>query len=143
MTTPAASVPRLTISPTGDHRTGILFANLGTPDGTDYRSMRRFLAEFLSDRRVVDVPAWKWQPILQTVVLTRRPFASGKVYRSIWNEEADESPMLTITRAQRRPCPHRTAVGRDPGQPAGLAACLRSAGHLTRGRAQPPTSGDR
>lgn len=84
----------------GAERVGVLFANLGTPDGTDYRSMRRYLSQFLSDQRVVDLPPWKWQPILQLAVLTRRPFTSGAIYRSIWNEEADESPLLTITKRQ-------------------------------------------
>ncbi len=79
---------------------GILFANLGTPDGTDYWSMRRYLNEFLSDKRVIDYPSWKWQPILQLMVLTKRPFTSGANYRSIWNTERNESPMMTITRAQ-------------------------------------------
>ncbi len=79
---------------------GLLFANLGTPDGTDYWSMRRYLNEFLSDKRVIDYPWWKWQPILQLFVLTKRPFTSGANYRSIWNNERDESPMMTITRAQ-------------------------------------------
>jgi ferrochelatase len=79
---------------------GVLVANLGTPDGTDYWSMRRYLNEFLSDRRVIDYPRWKWQPILQGIVLTIRPFKSGAAYRSIWNEEADESPLMTITKAQ-------------------------------------------
>ncbi len=81
-------------------KTGILLANLGTPDGYDYRSMRRYLNEFLSDRRVIDYPAWKWQPILQTIILTRRPFTSGAAYRSIWNHEQGESPLMTITRDQ-------------------------------------------
>ena len=79
---------------------GVLVANLGTPDATDYWSMRRYLSEFLSDKRVVDYPAWKWQPLLQLVILTRRPFSSGAAYKSIWNEELDESPLLTITKAQ-------------------------------------------
>tara|TARA_R110002094_G_scaffold34869_1_gene47214 strand:- start:25 stop:1050 length:1026 start_codon:yes stop_codon:yes gene_type:complete len=79
---------------------GIVLANLGTPDGTDYWSMRRYLSEFLSDQRVIDVAKWKWQPILQGIILTRRPFASGKAYQSIWNNELNESPLLTITRAQ-------------------------------------------
>ena len=83
-------------------RTGILIANLGTPDGTDYRSMRRYLNEFLSDRRVIDLPRWKWQPILQGAILTFRPFTSGRNYRSIWNEQANESPLMTITKAQTR-----------------------------------------
>ena len=79
---------------------GVLVANLGTPDGTDYWSMRRYLNEFLSDKRVIDYPAWKWQPILQGIVLTKRPFASGAAYKTIWNEELDESPLMTITRQQ-------------------------------------------
>ena len=81
-------------------RIGVLLANLGTPDGTDYRSMRRYLNEFLSDRRVIDYSPWLWQPLLQGVILTSRPFRSGAAYRTIWNEEADESPLMTITKAQ-------------------------------------------
>ncbi len=79
---------------------GILIANLGTPDNTDYWSMRRYLNEFLSDQRVIDYPAWKWQPLLQAIILTKRPFSSGAAYRSIWNTEKDESPLMTITRDQ-------------------------------------------
>ena len=81
-------------------KVGILLANLGTPDGTDYWSMRRYLAEFLSDRRVIDYSPFLWQPILQLIVLTKRPFSSGAAYRGIWNETEDESPLLTITRSQ-------------------------------------------
>lgn len=81
-------------------KVGVLLANLGTPDGTDYWSMRRYLSEFLSDERVIDYPRWKWQPILQGIVLTIRPFKSGKAYRSIWNNEANESPLMTITKKQ-------------------------------------------
>ena len=81
-------------------RIGVILANLGTPDATDYWSMRRYLNEFLSDRRVIDYPAWKWQPILQAMVLTRRPFSSGANYRKIWNTERNESPLLTTTRDQ-------------------------------------------
>lgn len=81
-------------------KVGILVANLGTPDATDYWSMRRYLNEFLSDKRVIDYPAWKWQPILQGIILSRRPFTSGAAYRSIWNNEANESPLMTITKAQ-------------------------------------------
>jgi len=62
--------------------------------------MRRYLSEFLSDKRVVDYSAWLWQPLLQLVILSRRPFKSGEAYRSIWNTERDESPLLTITRDQ-------------------------------------------
>tara|TARA_R110002126_G_scaffold52314_2_gene142405 strand:+ start:3351 stop:4412 length:1062 start_codon:yes stop_codon:yes gene_type:complete len=81
-------------------RVGVLLANLGTPDGYDYWSMRRYLSEFLSDRRVIDYSPWLWQPLLQTVILTKRPFTSGAAYKSIWNEAENESPLLTITKAQ-------------------------------------------
>lgn len=86
--------------PVKTRKVGVLIANLGTPDATDYWSMRRYLSEFLSDQRVIDYPAWKWQPILQGIILTRRPFSSGEAYRGIWNTEKDESPLLTITRDQ-------------------------------------------
>ncbi|MBT2131789.1 ferrochelatase [Aliiroseovarius lamellibrachiae] len=81
-------------------KVGILFANLGTPDGYDYWSMRRYLSEFLSDKRVIDYPAWKWQPILQAIILTKRPRSSGEAYKSIWNEAEGESPLMTITKQQ-------------------------------------------
>ncbi len=79
---------------------GVLLVNLGTPDDTDYWSMRRYLKEFLSDRRVIEVNPVLWWVILNGIVLTIRPSKSGKAYRSIWNEELDESPLRTITRAQ-------------------------------------------
>ena len=86
--------------PIAPDKIGVLLANLGTPDGYDYWSMRRYLNEFLSDRRVIDYAPWKWQPLLQLVILTKRPFTSGTAYKSIWNEEAGESPLMTITKAQ-------------------------------------------
>ena len=81
-------------------KTGVLIANLGTPDGTDYWSMRRYLGEFLSDRRVIDYSPWLWQPLLQLIILTKRPFSSGAAYKTIWNNEKNESPLLTITKEQ-------------------------------------------
>ena len=81
-------------------KVGVLLANLGTPDNYDYWSMRRYLNEFLSDRRVIDYSPWKWQPLLQLIILTKRPFTSGAAYKSIWNHEAGESPLLTITKQQ-------------------------------------------
>lgn len=81
-------------------RVGVLLLNLGTPDGTDYWSMRRYLKEFLSDRRVIEVPRWKWWPILNLIILTVRPGRKGKDYASIWNTERDEGPLKTITRSQ-------------------------------------------
>ncbi|MCA0962745.1 ferrochelatase [Salipiger bermudensis] len=81
-------------------KVGILLANLGTPDHYSYWPMRRYLNEFLSDKRVIDYPSWKWQPLLQTVILGKRPFSSGANYKSIWNEELNESPLMTITKKQ-------------------------------------------
>lgn len=100
------SIAQCPVHATADHpkimpsKVGVLVANLGTPDGTDYWSMRRYLNEFLSDKRVVDYSAWLWQPLLQLVILTTRPSRSGANYRSIWNEVDDESPLLTITKQQ-------------------------------------------
>jgi ferrochelatase len=79
---------------------GVLLLNLGTPDGTDYWSMRRYLKEFLSDRRVIEENPVLWWFILNGPILLKRPFSSGEAYRSIWNEEKNESPLRTITRSQ-------------------------------------------
>ncbi len=81
-------------------KTGILLANLGTPDDYSYWPMRRYLNEFLSDKRVIDYPSWKWQPLLQLIILTKRPFSSGKAYESIWDKERGESPLMVITKEQ-------------------------------------------
>jgi ferrochelatase len=81
-------------------KTGVLLVNLGTPDATDYWSMRRYLKEFLSDRRVIETPRLLWWPILNLIILSVRPSAKGKDYDSIWNREFDESPLRTITRGQ-------------------------------------------
>ena len=86
--------------PVPQARVGVLLANLGTPDNYDYWSMRRYLNEFLSDQRVIDYPAWKWQPLLQLVILSKRPFTSGANYKQIWNHDKGESPLMTITKAQ-------------------------------------------
>ena len=83
-----------------NEKVGVLLANLGTPDGTDYWSMRRYLSEFLSDKRVIDYSPWFWQPLLQLIILTTRPSKSGAAYKSVWNEEANEGPLLTITKQQ-------------------------------------------
>lgn len=81
-------------------RIGVLLLNLGTPDATDYWSMRRYLKEFLSDRRVIETNPIIWWVILNAFVLTKRPFSSGEAYRMIWNHEKNESPLRTITRSQ-------------------------------------------
>ena len=79
---------------------GVLLVNLGTPDGTDYWSMRRYLAEFLTDRRVIEWSPIYWYPILYGIVLNRRPQRVGEAYKSIWNNELDESFLRTYTRSQ-------------------------------------------
>jgi len=79
---------------------GVLLINLGTPHGTSYWPMRRYLKEFLSDRRVIETNRVLWWLILNLVVLVKRPSASGAKYRAIWNKELDESPLRTITRSQ-------------------------------------------
>ncbi len=81
-------------------KVGILLANLGTPDNYDYWSMRRYLSEFLSDKRVIDIASWKWQPLLQLIILSKRPFTSGANYKLIWNHDKGESPLMTITKDQ-------------------------------------------
>lgn len=81
-------------------RVGVLLLNLGTPDGTGYWPMRRYLHEFLSDRRVIEEPRWLWWPLLNLVILTTRPSRKGKDYETIWNKELDEGPLKTITRNQ-------------------------------------------
>jgi ferrochelatase len=81
-------------------RIGVLLVNLGTPDGTDYWSMRRYLAEFLTDRRVIEWSPLYWYPILYGIVLNRRPQRVGLAYRKIWNSERNESYLRTYTRSQ-------------------------------------------
>ena len=81
-------------------KVGVLIVNLGTPDGTDYTSMRRYLREFLMDKRVIEWSPWKWYPILFGIVLNTRPQKVGKAYEEIWNKDKDESYLRTYTRSQ-------------------------------------------
>jgi protoporphyrin/coproporphyrin ferrochelatase len=81
-------------------KVGVLLLNLGTPDGTDYWSMRRYLKEFLSDRRIIEIPRLVWWPILNGIILTTRPGRKGRDYAAIWNNERNEGPLKTFTRAQ-------------------------------------------
>ena len=95
-----------------------MLSNLGTPDATDYWSMRRYLAEFLSDRRVIELPRLRWLPILYGIILTTRPSRRGKDYEKIWNTDRNESPLKTITRAQAETLHARFAAGASgPGSP--------------------------
>ncbi len=77
---------------------GVLLVNLGSPDGTDYWSVRRYLKEFLSDRRVVEIPRPLWWLILNGIILSTRPQKSGKKYEEIWDRENNRAPLLTITK---------------------------------------------
>jgi ferrochelatase len=82
------------------HKIGVLLVNLGTPDGTDYSSMRRYLKEFLTDKRVIEWPKAIWYPVLFGIVLNTRPGKVGKAYEEIWNKDLDESYLRTYTRSQ-------------------------------------------
>ncbi|RSV14570.1 ferrochelatase [Sphingomonas sp. ABOLG] len=84
--------------PIAPRRIGVLLINLGTPDAPDPPAVRRYLAEFLSDPRVVEIPRLIWQPILRGAVLTTRPKKSAHAYQQVWR--ADGSPLAAITRAQ-------------------------------------------
>jgi protoporphyrin/coproporphyrin ferrochelatase len=86
-------------------RIGVLLVNLGTPDATDYWSMRRYLKEFLSDRRVIEENRVKWWLVLNLIILSVRPRRKGRDYDSIWNRELNESPLRTITRSQAEKLP--------------------------------------
>jgi ferrochelatase len=81
-------------------KVGVLLINLGTPDFAETGAVRRYLAEFLSDRRVVEIPRLVWKPILHGIILRTRPAKSAHAYRQVWTEEG--SPLAAITRAQAR-----------------------------------------
>ena len=76
----------------------MLLVNLGTPDAPEPGAVRRYLAEFLSDRRVVELPRAIWLPILHGFVLTTRPRKSAEAYRQVWTDEG--SPLMAISRRQ-------------------------------------------
>jgi protoporphyrin/coproporphyrin ferrochelatase len=88
--------------PVKSGKVGVLLVNLGTPDGTDYTSMRRYLKEFLTDKRVIEWSPWKWYPILFGIVLNTRPQKVGKAYETIWNKDRNESYLRTYTRNQAK-----------------------------------------
>ena len=77
---------------------GVLLVNLGTPDSPEAPAVKRYLAEFLSDRRVVEIPPIAWQPILRGIILTTRPKKSAHAYRQVWTEAG--SPLAAITADQ-------------------------------------------
>lgn len=98
--TEATAAPTAAHPPVNFGKIGVLLVNLGTPDGTDFASMRRYLREFLSDRRVIEWSRLFWYPILYGIVLNTRPRKVGKAYELIWNKEKNESWLRTYTRNQ-------------------------------------------
>ena len=111
-------------------RTGVLVANLGTPDAPTPAAVRRYLAEFLADPRIVELPRILWWPLLHGVILRVRPRRSAHAYRQVWT--AAGSPLLTGTQAlaaalrrqlaERLPAPPVVAVGMNYGNPSIPAA---------------------
>ncbi len=94
------------MTPPSDHppipsrKVGVLLINLGTPDGADVASVRRYLAEFLSDPRVIEIPRLVWQVILRGIILNTRPKQSAHAYQQVWTP--DGSPLAAFTKAQAR-----------------------------------------
>ncbi len=99
--------------PVRSGRVGVVLVNLGTPEGTDRASMRAYLKQFLSDRRVIEWPRAVWLPVLYGIVLNTRPKKSGALYARIWNRERNESPLRTFTRSQAEQLADR--LGQEPG----------------------------
>ncbi|WGW04619.1 ferrochelatase [Tropicibacter oceani] len=113
-------------------KVGILLANLGTPDDYTYWPMRRYLNEFLSDKRVIDIASWKWQPLLQLIILTKRPFTSGANYKSIWNHDKGESPLMTITKDQTAKM--KAAMAERYGDQVMVDFCMRYGNPSTKSK---------
>ncbi|NUT00636.1 MAG: ferrochelatase [Sphingomonas sp.] len=90
-------------------RTGVLLINLGTPDAPEAAAVRRYLAEFLSDPRVIEIPRIAWMPILHGIILRIRPKKSAHAYKQVWTEEG--SPLAAITRRQAQDLQRR--LGED------------------------------
>ena len=84
--------------PLPERKIGVLLINLGTPDAPEVRAVRRYLAEFLSDPRVVEIPAIAWKPILHGFILRTRPRRSAEAYNQVWTNEG--SPLAVIARRQ-------------------------------------------
>jgi ferrochelatase len=93
-------IPPVDHPPIPPRKVGVLVVNLGTPDAPDVPAVRRYLAEFLSDPRVVELPPIIWQPLLRGVVLTTRPKKSAHAYQQVWTD--DGSPLAAVTKAQAR-----------------------------------------
>ena len=81
-------------------KTGVLIINLGTPDSTNWWDIRKYLKEFLSDRRVIEVNPFIWKIILNLFILTFRPSKTAHAYKQIWRKDTNESPLLYYTKNQ-------------------------------------------
>ena len=92
-----------------DGKVAVLLINLGTPDSPEPAAVRRYLRQFLSDRRVVEIPPILWQPVLRGIILTTRPKKSSHAYKQVWTEEG--SPLAAITARQARQL--QLQVGKD------------------------------
>jgi protoporphyrin/coproporphyrin ferrochelatase len=90
-------------------KVGVLLVNLGTPDAPSPAAVRRYLREFLSDRRVIEIPRLVWWPILHGIVLTTRPRKSAHAYQQVWTPEG--SPLAAITKAQAQALQQRLGEG--------------------------------
>ncbi|MEZ5892364.1 MAG: ferrochelatase [Parvularculaceae bacterium] len=99
---PETAAPNLLEShpPLPASRIGVLLVNLGTPSAPEAGAVRRYLAEFLADRRIVELPRLLWLPILHGIILNVRPAATARNYAKIWRKESNESPLRYYTRAQ-------------------------------------------
>ena len=78
-------------------KVGVLMVNLGTPEATNYISMWKYLREFLSDKRIIELPRFLWYPILFFIILIVRPKKSGRLYDKIWNKKLNKSPLKVFT----------------------------------------------
>ena len=92
-------------------KTGVLIINLGTPDSTNWWDIRKYLKEFLSDRRVIEVNPIIWKVILNLFILTFRPSKTAHAYKKIWRKESNESPLLYFTKEQANKL--NTKIGND------------------------------
>src|SRR5215470_566331 len=110
---------------------GVLLVNLGTPDATDAASVRRYLREFLHDRRVIEEDTLLWKFVLNAIILQRRPRAKGRDYEKIWNRERNESPLKTITRSQ---ADQLAAVLAQRGKPVAVSWAMRYGNPSIRSR---------
>ena len=116
-----------------DRHIGVLLINLGTPDAPEAGAVRRYLAEFLTDPRVIEIPQWLWRPILHGVVLRLRPKKSAHAYKQVWSEEG--SPLAAITARQAKALQQRLGDGAvidyamrygNPGIQAALEKMIRA-----------------